>query len=204
MPVNTIAMPRSSAAAITSSSRTLPPGWMTAAAPGVGDDVEAVAEREERVGRDDRAREVEPRVRRLRRGDPRRVDAAHLTRADPERHAAAAVDDRVRLDELRDAPREHQVGELERRRRPLRHDAATPTDATLRESPVCTSRPPPTRLKSSCRRRRARGRQRDLEHAHVLLLRRRPRARPRCSRARSAPRRTAPRPPRASRRRRRG
>src|SRR6185437_3151300 len=32
-PVNTMAMPRSSAAAITSASRTLPPGWITATAP---------------------------------------------------------------------------------------------------------------------------------------------------------------------------
>src|SRR5262249_54457280 len=33
MPVNTMAMPCSSAAAMTSSSRTLPPGWTTAVAP---------------------------------------------------------------------------------------------------------------------------------------------------------------------------
>ena len=33
MPVKTMAMPRSSAAAITSSSRMLPPGWITATAP---------------------------------------------------------------------------------------------------------------------------------------------------------------------------
>ena len=54
IPVNTMAMPAASAAAITSSSRTEPPGWMTAVAPARGC-LEPVGEREERVRGDDRA-----------------------------------------------------------------------------------------------------------------------------------------------------
>ena len=86
MPVNTIAMPRSSAAAITSASRMLPPGWMTAAAPAVGDDVEAVAERKERVGRHHRARRAtSPAFCALIAAMRARIDAAHLAGADAER-----------------------------------------------------------------------------------------------------------------------
>src|SRR5690606_4359340 len=75
----------------------------------VGDDVEAVAERKERVGGDDRPGEVEPRVARLDRSDARGVDAAHLAGPDAERGTVAAEDDRVRLHEFRDAPGEEQV-----------------------------------------------------------------------------------------------
>ena len=46
----TIAMPCSSAAAITSSSRMPPPGWTTAATPACGRDLDAVGERVETVG----------------------------------------------------------------------------------------------------------------------------------------------------------
>src|SRR6185437_287485 len=63
----------------------------------VGDDVEAIAERKERIRRDDRARKRQARVGRLDRGDTRRVDAAHLARTDAERAQPAAVDDRIRL-----------------------------------------------------------------------------------------------------------
>ena len=61
-PVNTIATPRSSAAAITSSSRIAAAGLDHAARAGVDDDVEAVAEREERVARDRRAGQRQPGV----------------------------------------------------------------------------------------------------------------------------------------------
>ena len=54
-PVKTIARPCSSAAAITSASRTDPPGCTTAVAPAGRDGIESVAEREERVGRRDRS-----------------------------------------------------------------------------------------------------------------------------------------------------
>ena len=94
---------------------------------GLRDDVDAVAEREERIGRDHRAGEREARVLRLDRRDARGVDAAHLPGADAERPAVAAEHDRVRLHELRDAPGEQQVVELGGRRRALR-------------SPPCSSR----------------------------------------------------------------
>ncbi len=55
MPAKTIASPRSSAAAMTSASRTLPPGWMIANGAIVGYDVEAVAERKERIRCNNRA-----------------------------------------------------------------------------------------------------------------------------------------------------
>ena len=55
MPVKTMARPRSSAAAITSSSRIEPPGWITAVAPASAAASEAVGEREEGVGGDHRA-----------------------------------------------------------------------------------------------------------------------------------------------------
>ena len=55
MPVNTMATPWSSAASITSSSRTEPPGWITAVAPASIGDEQAVGEREEGVGGDHRA-----------------------------------------------------------------------------------------------------------------------------------------------------
>ena len=83
----------------------------------VGDHVEAVAKRKERVGSDRGARERELRARRLHRRDARRVDAAHLAGADAERLPVAAVHDRVRLHELGHAPHEHEVAQLVGRRR---------------------------------------------------------------------------------------
>src|SRR4029078_8533264 len=78
----------------------------------VGDDRETIAKRKERIGGHDRIRERQARLLRLQRGDACRVDAAHLPGADAERAAVAAIDDRVRLDEPCDAPREEQVGDL--------------------------------------------------------------------------------------------
>src|SRR5215510_3518606 len=88
----------------------------------LGHRVHAVAEREESIRGDDRSAEREPRVLGLDCRDARAVDAAHLAGADAERHAAAREDDRVRLDELRDAPGKQEIIELVRRRRAPRHD----------------------------------------------------------------------------------
>ncbi len=90
MPVNTIAMPCSSAAAITSSSRIEPPGWITAVMPACGGVVDAVAEREEGIRGHHRARDREARMLGLDRGDARGVDAAHLAGADTDGAAVAA------------------------------------------------------------------------------------------------------------------
>src|SRR5215472_18918561 len=54
----------------------------------VGHDIEPVAKGKESIRRHDRAGERETGVRRLDRGDPRRVDPAHLSGADAERAAA--------------------------------------------------------------------------------------------------------------------
>ena len=90
IPVKTIATSASSATAITSASRTDPPGWMTAVAPASIVAIKAVGKRKERVGGDDRA----PRARLgqarhlggllgLARGETRGIDPRHLARADP-------------------------------------------------------------------------------------------------------------------------
>ena len=103
MPVNTIAMPCSSAAAITSSSRTCRPAGSRRGA-AVGGDVEAVAERKESVRRHHRAGKRQPRVLRLDRGDARSNRRGSSGRR--RRRASCrsrAVDDRVGLHEL--APR---------------------------------------------------------------------------------------------------
>ena len=119
MPVKTMAMPCSSAAAMTSSSRIEPPGWMTAVAPASTADEQAVGEGEEGVGRDDRAlgqrlgkARCLGRVERLAGGDARGIDAAHLAGADADRGAVLGIDDGVRLDVLGDAEGEFQVGHL--------------------------------------------------------------------------------------------
>src|SRR5258708_5846643 len=86
----------------------------------VGDDIQAVAERKECVGGDDRSRERQAGVLRLDRGDSRRVHATHLARTDAQRTLLPAVHDRVGLHELGDSPREQEIGELIRCRRLLR------------------------------------------------------------------------------------
>src|SRR5215831_18956910 len=90
--------------------------------PGLRHRVNAVADLKESVRGDHRAAQREPRVLGLDRRDARAVDAAHLPGADAERRATACEDDRVRLDELRDAPGEQEILELVRCRRAPRHD----------------------------------------------------------------------------------
>ena len=128
MPVNTMAMPCSSAALITSSSRIEPPGWITAVAPASIATSNAVGEREERVGGHHRALgqrlgelQLLRGVLRLARGDARRIDPAHLAGADADGGAILGVDDGVRLDVLGDAERELQIAQLGVGRRALGH-----------------------------------------------------------------------------------
>src|ERR1043166_2122195 len=75
----------------------------------IGDRIETVAERKERVGGNDGSPE---RITADRLGlHPRnlcRIDAAHLARADRQRAIRCAEDDRVRLDVRTDTPREPQ------------------------------------------------------------------------------------------------
>ena len=119
MPVKTIASPASSAAAITSSSRIEPPGWITAARSRLDRGEQPVGEGEEGVGRDrgaDRPR-LGParflgRVLGLPGGDSGRFEPVHLAGPDPGRGAVFGVDDGVRLDVLGDGPGEQAVGQL--------------------------------------------------------------------------------------------
>ena len=124
-----MARPLSSAAAITSSSRIEPPGWMTAVAP-----ASAAASSPSANGKKASEATTEPRVSgslaaarsrrvgRLQGGDARRVDAAHLPGADADRRAVLGVDDGVRLDVLGHLEGEQQIGELRWRRLALGHD----------------------------------------------------------------------------------
>ena len=129
MPVKTIASPASSAAAITSSSRIEPPGWITAVAP-----ASTAASSPSANGKKASEATAEPIVRgcrpaglvggvlRLPGGDPREFEAVHLPRADAGGRAVLGIDDRVRLDVLGDGPGEPAVGEFLRGRRALGHD----------------------------------------------------------------------------------
>src|SRR5690606_1447170 len=87
-----------------------------------GGDVDAVPEREERVGRHRRAGERQPGFLGLEAGYARAHHACRLPGTDPERRAVPGVDDRVRLDEPDDPPRELEIAKLRLRRRALRDD----------------------------------------------------------------------------------
>ena len=144
-PVRIIAAPAAFTAAITSSSRFEPPGWISAAMPGVERDRRAVGEREERVAREHRAGRVVAELAGLLERDPHRVDAAHLAGADADRLQALREHDRVRAHVLADAPGEQQVAPLLlasrcRRRRVISCRSSTSTSRS------CTSSPPSTRL----------------------------------------------------------
>src|SRR3954447_17238180 len=71
-----------------------------------------VREREERVGREDRARDAVVELLRLLKRDPDGVDAALLARADADRLQVLRDHDRVRGDVLAHAPGEQQVAPL--------------------------------------------------------------------------------------------
>ena len=108
-PVNTIAAPALSTAAITSSSRFEPPGWISAVTP-------ASSASRGPSGKGKNASDASaapssewPCAARLLERDPDRVDPAHLPRADPDRLQVVHEHDRVRGDVLADPPGEEQV-----------------------------------------------------------------------------------------------
>ena len=119
MPVNTMAMPAASAAAITSSSRIEPPGWMTAVAPASMAETQPVGKGEERVGGHHRAL-------RQRLGQPAASAASSALRAAmraestrliwpapmPTVAPSLRIDDGVRLDVLGHPEGEAQIGEF--------------------------------------------------------------------------------------------
>ena len=117
MPVNTIAMPASSAAAITSASRMRAAGLDHRGGARLGRGEQAVGEGEEGVGGDDRAPgrgSGSPRglarFLRLPGGDARGIDPAHLPGADADGGPVLGIDDGVRLHMLGDGEGEQQVG----------------------------------------------------------------------------------------------
>jgi hypothetical protein len=149
MPVNTMARLASSAARITSSSRSDPPGWMTAVAPAAAASSNPVGERKEGVRRHHRAlrQRLEPRrparLARLPRGDAARIDPRHLARADAHGGAVPGIDDGVRLHVLGDPEGEGQVGKFLRRGARCVTTFRSPS-STAPESRDCTRKPPPT------------------------------------------------------------
>ena len=156
-------MPCSSAAAMTSSSRIEPPGWMTATAPASASTSRPSRNGKKASGGDDRTRATDRRWC-LDAGDLGRIDAAHLAGADAQGHAAAAEDDGVGLDEL--ATRgEEQVFDLLGGRLHLGDDLQAGSWPAVKSSAVCTSRPPPTRFSSSL----FRSAERHDQHAQVGL-----------------------------------
>ena len=100
--------PALAAAAVTSSSRTEPPGCTIAVDPGRGQRLEPVGEREERVGGRDRA--ADPVAAALD-GQPGGVDPVDLTHADADGGAVGGDHDRVGLDRAAGPPGEVQVGQ---------------------------------------------------------------------------------------------
>ena len=121
--MNTIARSCSSAAAITSSSRTDPPGLNDGGRPCRRHGVQTIAEREERVRRRDRsAQQLGARARRFHAGQMDGIHAAHLSGANRQRPIGGRENHRVRLDVCADAPRKSQRLPFLRRRLPFRHD----------------------------------------------------------------------------------
>ena len=108
-PVNTMAMPCPSAAAITSSSRTLPPGWITAATPAA-----TTASRPSRNGKKASLAQTPPATRSPARvsGDARRIEAVLLSGADAESLALVGEHDGVGRDRRADDPGELEVQPL--------------------------------------------------------------------------------------------
>ena len=121
-----MATPWSSAALITSSSRIEPPGWITAVAP-----ASIATSRPSANGKNASEATTEPlvsgsaklqllrRVLGLARGDARRIDPAHLARADADGGAVLGIDDGVGLDVLGDTEGEAQIVQFGRGRRAL-------------------------------------------------------------------------------------
>ena len=87
-------------------------GLDDAARPGINDHVQAIAEREKRVTRHGRALERQIGVPGFDTGNACRIQAAHLPRAHPHRHAVFAKHDRVGLDVLGNLPGKQQVLQL--------------------------------------------------------------------------------------------
>ena len=148
-----MAMPCSSAALITSSSRIEPPGWITAVAPASiatsrpsANGKEGVRRHHRSLGRRLRETGVVRRVLGLARGDARGIDPAHLAGADADGGEILGIDDGVRFDVLGDAEGKAQIAQFGRRSARAWSPASASMSSTTALSRVCTSRPPATVL----------------------------------------------------------
>ena len=151
MAVKTIARPASSAAAMTSSSRIEPPGWMIAVAP-----ASAAARSPSAKGKNASDATTEP-IAGLcaapmsppmrpgfQGGDGRAVDAAHLPGADANGRTVLGVNDRIGFDVLRDGPSKLQISDFPSGRRALRDNLQIAFAAHGRcRHPAQASRRPP-------------------------------------------------------------
>ncbi len=108
-----MAIPCSLQASIVSSSRREPPGWMIAVTPCDGREVRAVAEREESVGRENRAVRSRPG---FLNGDTNRVEPAHLAGAHADELKVLGQHDRVGFHARTDPPGEVEVLRVRPRR----------------------------------------------------------------------------------------
>ena len=115
-PVNAMAMPASSAAAITSASRIEPPGWITAVAPASAAWIRPSAKGKKASEAQAEPVQVETEVGGAHGGDAGGILAVHLSRADAEGLTARGEDDGVRLDVLGDGEGEQHVRDLRLRR----------------------------------------------------------------------------------------
>src|SRR5690606_18727729 len=155
-PVNTIAMPRSLAAAMTSSSRTEPPGWITQAAP-----ASTTTSRPSRNGKNASEATAEPAsdsAALLALIEAMRAESIRLIWPAPTPSVCPLPQKTMAFDFTNLATRQAKsrsascacVGSISVTTR-------SSSAARLRESSVCTSSPPPTRLKSNALPPGARG-----------------------------------------------
>ena len=120
-PVKTIAIPSLFAAAITSASRTEPPGWITAVAPALPASSTPSGKGKNASDATTLPCKSQPVRRRLDHRNLHGIHAAHLARADADRLPFARKHDRIRFHVLANFPRKEQRARFRRRRRALRH-----------------------------------------------------------------------------------
>ena len=137
----------------------------------LGRALDAIREWEEGVGGHDRANAA---IARLAAGDVHAVDAAHLTRANPNEHQPFREHDGVRSDVLHRPPGEQQAGQLLERRPTDRYDIARHLalgDGVTRLNQKAPGHPLVVEIRRLARTGAVvRGRGAGLHHTQVLLL----------------------------------
>ena len=145
-----MAMPCSSAAAITSSSRIEPPGWITAVAPASIAEINPSAKGKKAPTRPPSLGQRFRQARRLcgilglARSDARGIDPAHLAGADAHRRPVLGIDDGVGLHMLGDGEGKGRSASSAARGRALGHDLQVQISRPRRcraTAPACRPRP---------------------------------------------------------------